>query len=102
MPQPHEQKLHEVVNSFTFESFNFWVAALTVDKSRRPSSASPTLPPTAVLNQSLRLILIRLFVDETFHLTLGLTFDSLIPVHRHDSSHRSIGIGAITLVWDPT
>src|SRR6201987_1342840 len=55
MPHPQEQKLHEVVNSLTFASFNFWVAALTVDKSIRPSKASPTLPARATLNRSLRL-----------------------------------------------
>ena len=54
MPHPHEQKLQEVVNSLTFESFNFFVAALNVGKSNSPPSASPALPPTAVFSQSLR------------------------------------------------
>src|SRR5215472_17011726 len=55
MPQPHEQKLQEVVNSFTFASFKVSVAALTAGKSTRPSSARPALPATATFNQSLRL-----------------------------------------------
>jgi hypothetical protein len=59
MPHPHEQKLHEVVNSLTFASFNFCVAALTVDRSRRSPSASPAPPPIVNLNQSRRLIEVR-------------------------------------------
>src|SRR5277367_6827324 len=54
MPQPHEQKLQEVVNSLTSESFNFSVLARTAATSTRPPSASPAPPPAAVLNHSLR------------------------------------------------
>jgi hypothetical protein len=56
LPHPQEQKLHEVVNSLTFASFNYCVAALTVDRSRRSPSARPAPPPTAILNQYRRLI----------------------------------------------
>src|SRR6516225_4407153 len=57
MPHPHEQKLHEVVNSRTSRSFNCCVAARTEGTSRTPASArpSPPPPPTAVLSHSLRL-----------------------------------------------
>src|SRR6516225_2060133 len=56
MPHPHEQKLHEVVNSRTSLSFNCCVAARTEGTSRRPASARPSPPPpTAVLRYSLRL-----------------------------------------------
>jgi hypothetical protein len=41
MPQPHEQKLQEVVNSLTFASFNSFDAAFRAGTSRRPPSASP-------------------------------------------------------------
>src|SRR5262249_50184516 len=54
IPHPHEQKLQEVVNSLTFESFNSFVAALTAATSISPPIASPTLPPTLALNHSLR------------------------------------------------
>ena len=36
MPHPHEQKLHEVVNSLTSESFKSFVAARTAETSRSP------------------------------------------------------------------
>ena len=55
MPQPHEQKLHEVVNSLTFESFKSFAAACTAGTSRSPPSASPAPPPTVAFSQSLRL-----------------------------------------------
>src|SRR5262245_2284692 len=53
--QPHEQKLQDVVNSFTFASLHFWAAAFTVDKSSSALIASPAPPPPANFNQSLRL-----------------------------------------------
>jgi hypothetical protein len=59
MPHPHEQKLHEVVNSLTFASFKFCVAARTVDTSMSPLSASPAPPPAPNLNNCLR----EMFVD---------------------------------------
>src|SRR5262245_51247276 len=51
MPQPHEQKLQEVVNSCTWESFSSRAATVTAVQS--------SSPPPAVnlnLNASLRLI----------------------------------------------
>src|SRR5215469_5728432 len=56
MPHPHEQKLQEVVNSLTCESFRLFVAALIVGTSRSPPSASAALPPTLALSHSLRLM----------------------------------------------
>src|SRR3954449_13316817 len=55
IPQPHEQKLHEVVNSLTSESFRSLVAARTSETSRRPPSASPAPPPRVSLSRSRRL-----------------------------------------------
>src|SRR6187401_466149 len=55
MPQPHEQKLHEVVNSLTSESFKVRAAASTAGQSRRPPTASPAPPPIVNFNASLRL-----------------------------------------------
>src|SRR6516162_10337651 len=66
MPQPHEQKLHEVVNSVTRESFRFCVAALIVGRSMRLARASPMPPPTLALHQSLRLIAGRPFLASSF------------------------------------
>jgi hypothetical protein len=54
MPQPHEQKLQDVVNSLTSESFSFLVSALTAGKSIKVPSAKPAQPPAVVLNHSLR------------------------------------------------
>ena len=59
MPQPHEQKLHEVVNSLTSESFKSFVAARIAGTSRSPPTASPAPPPTVSLNRSLRVIVRR-------------------------------------------
>src|SRR5580765_521011 len=56
MPHPHEQKLHEVVNSLTSESFKSFVAARIAGTSRSPPSASPASPQRVSLNRSLRLI----------------------------------------------
>ena len=56
MPHPHEQKLQEVVNSLTSESFRSCVAARIAGTSRSPPSASPDPPPRVSLNRSLRLI----------------------------------------------
>src|ERR1700756_373656 len=61
MPQPHEQKLQEVVNSLISESFNFCVLACTAATSTRPPSANPAQPPAAVLNHSLRVTPARVF-----------------------------------------
>src|SRR5215472_668390 len=55
IPHPHEQKLQEVVNSLTLESFNSSVAALTAVTSISPSTARPIAPPTLAFIQSLRL-----------------------------------------------
>ena len=56
-PHPHEQKLHEVVNSLTAESFKSFVAARIAGTSRSPPSASPAPPPRVNLNRSLRVML---------------------------------------------
>ena len=55
IPQPHEQKLQEVVNSLTSASFNSFVAARTAGQSRSPPTASPAPPPKVSLKRSLRL-----------------------------------------------
>src|SRR5687768_12077141 len=55
MPHPHEQKLQEVVNSLTSDSFRSFVAARIAGTSRSPPSASPPPPPRVSLNRSLRL-----------------------------------------------
>jgi hypothetical protein len=54
MPQPHEQKLQDVVNSLTSESFSFLVSARAAGKSIKVPSAKPAQPPAVVLNHSLR------------------------------------------------
>src|SRR4029079_16728502 len=56
MPQPHEQKLHDVVNSLTAESFRSFVAARMAGTSRRPPSARPPPPPNVSRNRSRRLM----------------------------------------------
>ena len=55
MPHPHEQKLQEVVNSLTSESFRSFVAARIAGTSSSPPSASPAPPPMVSLNSSRRL-----------------------------------------------
>src|SRR5688500_3914706 len=55
MPQPHEQKLQEVVNSLTFDSLNVFEAAWTVCTSRSPLTASPAPAPMLTFSQSRRL-----------------------------------------------
>src|SRR3954466_23015 len=75
MPQPHEQKLHEVVNSLTAESFRSLVAARTAETSRRPPSASPAPPPRVSLSRSRR-----------------LTADFGLPLSSRESS-ESCGLG---------
>src|SRR5690349_15645928 len=55
MPQPHEQKLHEVVYSFTCDSFSFCEAAFTVGMSRISLTASPAPAPRVNFSMSLRL-----------------------------------------------
>src|SRR3954469_19152655 len=72
MPHPHEQKLHEVVNSLTFASLSSWLAALTLERSRISASASPTPPPTAIFNQLRRLMEVKLSV-------LGLVANFRLP-----------------------
>src|SRR6187402_2552363 len=54
MPQPHEQKLHEVENSATSESFSSRAATFTAVQSSRPPTARPAPPPTVSFNTSLR------------------------------------------------
>src|SRR5215467_2530947 len=59
MPQPQEQKLHEVVYSFTFDSFSFSEAALTVGMLRISLTARPA--PALRVNFSMSLRLTTLF-----------------------------------------
>src|SRR5689334_873969 len=54
MPHPHEQKLHDVVNSLTLESFRFCVLARTAGRSTKLASASPAQPPALFFSHSLR------------------------------------------------
>src|SRR6187399_1392151 len=54
MPHPHEQKLHDVVNSLTSESFMSFVAARTAETSSSPSSARPAPPAKVSFRRSLR------------------------------------------------
>jgi hypothetical protein len=56
MPHPHEQKLHDVVNSLTFDSFRSSVAARMARTSRSPPSANPDPPLRVSLNRSRRLM----------------------------------------------
>src|SRR5277367_2658269 len=63
IPQPQEQKLQEVVNSVTSESFNFCVLARTASTSTRAPSASPAQPPAATLNHCLRVTPVRVCDD---------------------------------------
>src|SRR6516162_8655779 len=77
IPHPHEQKLHEVVNSLTLASFNSCAAALTLDRSMSPSSASPTLPPSVAFSKSLRLMVFELCVRRPA--SAGLCERPLIP-----------------------
>src|SRR4030095_5934368 len=58
IPQPQEQKLHEVVNSLMFESFRFCVAARIAETSRIPSSASPAPPARVSRSRSRRLTVV--------------------------------------------
>src|SRR3954469_10508159 len=55
MPQPHEQKLHEGVNSLTSDSFRLAVPACRAGQSRRPPTARPVPPPNVSFNKSRRL-----------------------------------------------
>src|SRR5215470_6234775 len=55
IPQPHEQKLHEVVNSFTSDSFIDSVAARAAGTSTRPTRVSPPAPRNPSRRRSLRL-----------------------------------------------
>src|ERR1700740_496117 len=55
IPHPQEQKLQEVVNSLTFDSFNSCVAARTAATSMSPPTARPIAPPMLAFIQSLRL-----------------------------------------------
>src|SRR5215213_7883212 len=75
MPHPHEQKLHEVVNSLTSASFRSRVAARIAVTSRRPPTASPAPPAKVSLNSSLR------FMPEAFWLA-SCTCDSLMVLLR--------------------
>ena len=55
IPQPQEQKLHEVVNSLTSESFIALVAARAAGTSTRPARVSPPAPRKPSPRRSRRL-----------------------------------------------
>ena len=80
MPQPHEQKLQEVVNSLMSESFNFCVLARTAATSTRPPSANPTQPPAAALNHSLLVTPVTVFADSPAEVPIctGIPFCSVL------------------------
>src|SRR5580765_7365180 len=96
MPHPHEQKLHEVVNSLTCESFRSFVAARIAGTSRSPVSASPAPPPRVTRKRSLRLIVdLGVPIPSTGlsdGLWIGASGDSSMGFLR---AHRSI------LPWEP-
>src|SRR6185436_8601077 len=72
MPHPHEQKLQEVVNSLTSESFRSFVAARIAGTSRSPPSASPDPPPKVSFNRSLRFIVGGFRIGAPGDLSIGL------------------------------
>src|SRR5579862_4475021 len=95
MPQPHEQKLQEVVNSLTSESFNFRVLACTAATSTRLLSANPAQPPAAVLNHSLRVTPATVFDDSPTQFSIcplipssSLLFGSKVCSILHESELR--------------
>src|SRR5262249_26444550 len=55
MPQPHEQKLQDVVNSWTSDSLRPRAAAAAAGQSSSPPSARPAPPPIDSFSTSLRL-----------------------------------------------
>src|SRR5690242_2312945 len=55
IPHPHEQKLHEVVNSLTSESFISRAAAFIAGQSTSPASGNPDAPPTDSFRNARRL-----------------------------------------------
>src|SRR4051794_31964617 len=55
MPHPHEQKLHEVVNSAISVSFMVRAAASSAGQWSNPPTARPAPPPTVIFSASLRL-----------------------------------------------
>src|ERR1700751_5052961 len=77
IPHPQEQKLQEVVNSLTFESFNSFVAALTAAPSISPPTARPIAPPTLAFIQSLRLTAVILCALGLLSDWIGGTFSFL-------------------------
>ena len=86
MPHPHEQKLHEVVNSLTFASFNLLCGGphrrqieKAIERKSNATAHGGSYPLSAV--DSCWAVYRRMI----FHLTLGLTLDSLIasPIHRY-------------------
>src|ERR1700761_5232738 len=78
MPQPQEQKLQEVVNSLTSESFNFCVLARTAATSTRPPKASPAQRLAPVLNHCLRVTPVGVFDDSQMVSLFSFTFPSLL------------------------
>src|SRR5580692_6139154 len=99
MPHPHEQKLQEVVNSLTSESFSICVLARTASTSTKAPSASPAQPPAAVLNQSLRVTPVRVFGDSpaVFSICAFIPSPSFLfgskarSIHHESELHLSAG-----------
>src|SRR6476659_4922137 len=100
MPQPHEQKLQEVVNSLTSESFNCCVLARTAATSTTPLSANPAQPPAALLNHSLRVTADRVFDDSTVSLPNCpfIPRVSLLFGFKARSVFHAIGIASVSAV----
>src|SRR5580704_1775913 len=100
MPQPQEQKLQEVVNSLTSESFNFCVPARTASTSTRAPSASPAHPPAAALNHSRRVTCVGVLGDSLALVATGAPIPHSplllgskacsIPHETELTTHRSI------------
>jgi hypothetical protein len=79
IPQPQEQKLQDVVNSFILKSFSSSVLASTARRSMRLAIARPAQPPPVVLNHSRR---------EVFEDGLGsMIILPNLPIELHDPSH---------------
>src|SRR5690242_13601183 len=93
MPQPHEQKLHEVVNSLTSESFRSLVAARTAETSTSPSRARPAAVQKVSLKRSRRLMVPGAPIPST-----GLA-GGFRPGGFDDSSMEPHGFRALADTW---
>src|SRR5215471_374559 len=91
MPHPHEQKLHDVVNSATFASLSCSVAAATAGMSTMPESARPTPPPTVTFSQSRRLTEVGSLTGE-LRTSMGFSAN----VRHRTSGHRGPQLCVLT------